>query len=142
SQAAMWSLGVAPTPIRPLAFGYRGLQLGAGWVVGVDGRQGASGVQAGLVGLGEADLVVLGEQGMAADLVQVQPEQVKPDRLTLALHACLAFLSRIVGAPPLMLRPGLGFRGLDRGRPGAGGWWSRPVGDRACAGPARRSRPA
>jgi len=77
---------LAPGPLTTLG---GGLQLGAGRVVvGAVGEL-ELGVQAGLVGLGQLDLVLLGEQRVPTDLVKVQTERIRRlevEQLVLVLH--------------------------------------------------------
>jgi hypothetical protein len=61
----------------PLAMVGDSLQLGAGGVVVSAVGELELGVQAGLVGLGQLDLVLLGEQRVPRDLVQIETERVR-----------------------------------------------------------------
>ena len=59
-------------------------QVGSGGVVGGGVGELELGVQAGLVGLGQLDLVLLGEQRVPPHLIEIDPEQV--ERVVVALH--------------------------------------------------------
>jgi hypothetical protein len=75
-----------------------------GW--GRGGRLGelVLGGQAGLVGLGQLDLVLSGEQGVAADLVQVQAEQVRLQGPRLVRMLRMLVICETSLAPPMEIR--------------------------------------
>jgi hypothetical protein len=63
----------APGPLPP---GGHGLQVGSGRIIRAGVSQPGPGVQTGLIGLGQLDLILSGQQPMPPNLIQIQPEQV------------------------------------------------------------------